>query len=172
MIRAALPPLALIAALTAVAHGDAPTLRDADNYYQVDLPASWKRVTPAPGPETILVAARHAPTERTLAITRIDYPNPDRKARAYHDRIEAGLRASVPGYERLRRSTRKLAHVYAIDLVFRRGTDADREVVWMRIMLYRSFTLTAAVAAPAVQYRTSDRDTRKLLASVQPYAAD
>lgn len=176
MTRRALALACLAATVTAAPTSSAPErrFRSAADYLQLELPTGVK-VSETPvlaGDGTTLVASFRGPG-LVAAITRVDFPNRPawRRDRRYFRDVESGLAAATPGYERRRRSTRRLGKVPALDVDFsRKAPSGDRERVFARFLLFRTFTVTAMVATPAPG-RQSGRRAAAMRDSFQPYFA-
>ena len=119
---------------------------------QLEVPDAWQKVTI----DGVAVAYRQD-KRVTLAITRNEAPNPDawsteKKTReAYADAIERGLARAIPGYKRTRRTLATAGRVPALDLEATRDGGAT---VIVRVVMFRSYALTLAMAAPHGSGRT------------------
>jgi hypothetical protein len=84
-----------------------------------------------------------------LVVTRADVPNPDAwvadKKQAYVDKVEAGIKASVPGYKRLAKKVVDANGVPALDLETKR--DGGSTIV-IRVLLFRTYSVSAAIEVP------------------------
>ena len=85
----------------------------------------------------------------TLVVTRADVPNPDAwvadKKQAYVDKVESGIKASVPGYKRLAKKVIDANGVPALDLEAKR--DGGSTIV-LRVLLFRTYSVSAAIEVP------------------------
>jgi hypothetical protein len=84
-----------------------------------------------------------------LAVTRADVPNPDAwvegKRQAYVDKVEDGIRKSVPGYKRVAKKIVDANGVPALDLEARSRAGAT---IVVRVLLYRTYSVSAAIEVP------------------------
>ncbi len=174
LVAAIAIPAAVTAAITLAAPGAAQAqvaLTDEANYFALRLPAGWQATTPAEGAETIVAAFANPRTEQYLAVTRIGYPNRAvRRDRArFFAQVEEGLRKTTPGYARMTRKQRRFAHVQVLDLSFRHTpAGRDDEVIAVRFLFFRTFSLSLAVASKARRYRRQRRSTAALIGSFRP----
>lgn len=108
------------------------------------LDDAWKRV-PA---KDVLAAYRHD-AGLVLAVTRADLPNPDAwvdgKKQAYADQIERGIKATVPGYQKVAKQLVDATGVPALDVEARRS---DGATVVVRVLLFRTYALSLAIEVP------------------------
>lgn len=147
-------------------------LEDSSNYFTLSLPVGWQAATPVAGTESIITAFVAPGSERELAVTRVDYPNraAGRDPSTFFAQVEAGLQRSSPGYTRLARKQRRFAHVRVLDLTFRHSpAQRDAEVMAIRFLFFRTFSLSLAVAGKASRYRRQRRSTQAILASFRPH---
>jgi hypothetical protein len=136
--------LLLAAGLAALAHAD--TLYELPRTkVRLELPDAWKPVA-MPG----LVAAYKHPAGGVLAVTRADVPNTDAwkkdTRQAYADRVERGIKASVPGYKRVGKTLTDVSEVPTLDLEATRDTGAT---VLVRVLMFRTYALALAIEIPA-----------------------
>jgi hypothetical protein len=146
-------------------------LRSSDNYFTLGLPAGWQATTPAAGTETILAAFENPKSEQYLAVTRVGYPNRavSRHPSSFYAEVEEGLRKTTPGYKKLARKQRRFAHVRVLDLSFRHTpAGRDDEVIAIRFLFFRTFSLSLAVASKASRYRRQRRSTAALVSTFRP----
>jgi hypothetical protein len=122
--------------------------------------------------DVIIVAGyRHAGSGALLAITRMNLANP----RAWRDdgdffaEVEAGIESTSARYQRFHRRQQRVDKVPALDLGFRRDTERGREVVLMRFLFFRRYTLALALRVPAPAHRRHERAFRTLVTSFAPY---
>lgn len=165
----------MIASAIALMAGHAVAgVRVAEHQFQLDQLDGWSEL---PGAErgdaaNVLIVAgyRHA-GGALLAITRMGLANP----RAWGDdddffaEVEAGIESASARYQRFHRRQQRVNKVPALDLGFRRDTERGREVVLMRFLFFRRYTLALALRAPAPAYRRHERAFRALLESFTPY---
>lgn len=184
--------LVLAAARTVAAQGAQDgaardAIQVAAHQYQLDLPVAWSPAAPASGDASTsgatagtvtgssAVLSRHAHDAggARLVITRVAYPNPGAWSRkdAFFDQVEHGIRAAAPGCTRLQRRQHRLGRVPAMDVQLRRRMGHGAEVVHMRFLFFRRYTLTLTLAAPARGYRRHGRAYRALVDSFVPYFA-
>ncbi len=153
------------------ANADAETIRDKTHRYELRVPRGW-RTLPVDAAHTEPLRAMRSPDGRTLlAVSRVNFPNPMawRSERQFFRVVEQGVRSAAPGYKRLRRKRRRLSRVPTLDLVFEQDRAGSREVVAMRLLFFRRYTLTLAISQPRRTYKRRRRATRKLLESFKPY---
>lgn len=174
--RAALPGLALLA-LVATGPAAAPAAADvrvsAHQFQHTDL-GGWSALSVTghrddAGTAEIVAAHRHA-TGALLAITRMNVPN-QRAWRSDDDffaEVESGVERASAGYDRFHRKQHRVGSVPALDLAFRQRGPRGREVVLMRFLFFRRYTLAFALRAPASAYRRHDRTWRALCESFAP----
>jgi hypothetical protein len=167
--------LALAACLVlgqAAVAGAQEVVQSRPHQYRLALPAGWTDASAA-GP-AMVSGHRHEPSGARLAITRVDYPNPAawQQEAAFFEQVEDGVRAAAPGYARLHRRQLRLGRVPAMDLSFRRRTGDGAEVVHMRFLFFRRYTLALALAAPARAHRRHGREHRALVDSFVPSFGD
>ena len=111
------------------------------------LPDGWNRV--AHTFKGIVEIFKH---ERgsNLVITRADVPNPDAwvedKRKAYVDKVEDGIRKSIPGYKRVAKKIVDVNGVPALDLEAKRTGGAT---VVARVLLFRTYSVSAGIEVPA-----------------------
>jgi hypothetical protein len=119
----------------------------------------------------IVAGHRHARSGAVLAITRMNLVSP--RARDLEDAffadVEAGIESASARYQRFHRRQQRVDRVPALDLGFRRDTDGGREVVLMRFLFFRRYTVALAVRVPDRAYRRHGRALRKLIESFEPY---
>lgn len=170
------------ALLTAITTGQAVAgVRVAEHQYELDALDGWSELTGGERGEAddllddvIIVAGyRHARSGALLAITRMNLDNP----RAWRDdgdffaEVEAGIEDTSPRYQRFHRRQQRVNKVPALDLGFRRDSERGREVVLMRFLFFRRYTLALALRVPARAYRRHERAFRTLVTSLAPYVA-
>ena len=170
--------LVLLAGLTLrlEATGDPATdvFRDNEHRYTLTLASGW-RAHPVPaGSRTPLASFEHRPSGTLLAVSRVDYPNPEawreKTLPAYASQVEEGLRNAFTTYRRVDFRIHKLDIVPALDLAFQyRKPDQRDEIVFMRLLFFRRYTLLAAMAAPATTSRSQKARHRAVLDSFAPY---
>jgi hypothetical protein len=140
----ALAVLALLAALFRGAAADPIPLGPAT----ITLDDAWTGETPREGVSPVLVRSQG---DALLTVSRLPAPNPGawRAATrdAYIDAIEAGL---VAGATKVAAKRRKLGadSVNVLDVTLRRTGPSGPEVVAVRVILFRTLTMSAAAAAP------------------------
>lgn len=139
MIRAAVLALLLAGSAHAETLVEFPKTK-----VQLTLGDGWQAVT-APS----LVAAYKHDAGLVLAVTRADVPNPDawvaEKKQAYADKVEAGIKAKLPGYKRLAKKLTDANGIPALDVEARREGGA---IVVVRVLLFRTYALSLAVEVP------------------------
>jgi hypothetical protein len=166
----------LLALAAAAAAADTRAVTDEQHRYQLEVPARWQPAGPLPDTGGAAVAGWRDPgSDAALAISRVDYPNPDawRNRQPFFDEVENGLAAATAGFERLHRRVHRLGRVPAMDLFFRhRGPGDGDEIVLMRFLFFRTYSMTLALSLPAGDYRASRRALAALVDSFQPYFGD
>jgi hypothetical protein len=174
--RLALASAFLIAIMTGQAVAD---VRVAEHQFELGALDGWSELTGGergeadnPLDDVILVAGyRHAGSGALLAITRMNLANP----RAWRDdedffaEVEAGIESASQRYQRFHRRQQRVNKVPALDLGFRRDSERGREVVLMRFLFFRRYTLALALRVPAPAYRRHERAFRTLVTSFAPY---
>ncbi len=136
------------------------------------LDPAWIGAAPAPAPSDAPLVRTH-PSGATLTVTRAAVGNPDAWRRqthdAYVDAIEAGF-ARTAGYVRVDHGRPRLgaAGVPTLELTFRRTVGGRREIVAVRVLLFRTVTFAAAAAAPDT--RAGRRLAEAAVASLTPDA--
>jgi hypothetical protein len=158
-------------------------VRVAAHQFQLDGLDGWSEL---PGGErgdagnvlddVIIVAGyRHAGSGALLAITRMNLANPRAWRNGDDDdffaEIEAGVEGASARYQRFHRRQQRVNQVPALDLGFRRDTERGREMVLMRFLFFRRYTLALALRVPAPAYRRHERAFRSLVTSFAPYVA-
>lgn len=145
--------------------------RGAGHRYQLTMPGGWTATDPAGAPADVLAGYRHHDSGARVVITRADYPNPAawRQQTAFFEQVEAGLQASTPGYARLHRRQMRLDRIPAMDLGFRRRAGGGAEVVHMRFLFFRRYTLALVLVAPVHAHRRHQHAYRKLIDGFVPY---
>ena len=120
----------------------------------------------------IVAGHRHA-SGALLAITRMNVPNQRawRSDERFFAEVERGIERASAGYHRFHRKQHRVGSVPALDLAFRQRSARGREVVLMRFLFFRRFTLAFALRAPAAAYRRHDRTWRALHESFAPISA-
>ncbi len=97
-----------------------------------------------------------------LVVTRADVPNApawiESKKQAYADEVESGIRAGVPGYKRTDRKLVDANGVPALDIEATRSGDAT---VVVRVLLFRTYAVSAAIEVPKGGNVTLARDAIK-----------
>jgi hypothetical protein len=122
----------------------------------VELPKSKAMLRLADGWKRIGQQSQQAVLEifthdkgHVLAVTRADVPNPDAwvkdKKQAYADRVERGIKSKVPGYKRLAKKLVDANGIPALDVEAKRN---DGAVVVVRVLLFRTYAISAAVEVP------------------------
>jgi hypothetical protein len=112
----------------------------------IELTDDWHGDPPSAG-DLVRIAG-----DATLLVTRFDVPNltawRDSTRAAYIDAIVAGF-ATAPGYALSDRTVQRMgpAGVPTLDLHFRRRGPRGREVVAVRVLLFRTLTMVAVAAA-------------------------
>lgn len=100
-----------------------------------------------------------------LVVTRADVPNAeawiDRKKQAYADKVENGIRAGVPGYKRLAKKLVDANGVPALDI---EATRTGGATVVVRVLLFRTYAVSAAIEVPKGGNVTIARDVIKAFA--------
>lgn len=168
--------LALAASLAAIAAGPAAAdVRVAAHQYQLGALEAWTEL-PAPerddaGDARIVAGYRHADSDALVAITRVEVANPRawRSDEGFFDEVEAGVESASARFERFHERQQRVGAVPALDLGFRRDTERGREVVLMRFLFFRRYTLALALRAPARSWRRHQRTFRALVESFTPY---
>jgi len=154
-------------------------VRVAEHQFQIDEPASsdgWRELPASErgdAADVLIVAGyHHAGSGAVLAITRMAIANP----RAWDDddddffaEVEAGIESTSARYQRFHRRQQRVNKVPALDLGFRRDSERGREVVLMRFLFFRRYTLALALRVPAPAHRRHERAFRALLESFAPY---
>lgn len=170
---ALLPMLAMLAAAGSAGLARANVRVSAHQFQHADLDG-WREL-PVTGRQddtaTALVVAghRHA-TGALLAITRMNVPNQRawRQDDDFFAEVEAGVERASAGYDRFHRKQHRVGSVPALDLAFRQRSPRGREIVLMRFLFFRRYTLAFALRAPAAAYRRHDRPWRALHESFTP----
>lgn len=131
-------------------------------------PASREDIADARG---LLGGYRHPPSGALLAITRVDYPNPRawRRDHGFFAEVEAGIETASSGYQRFHHRQHRMGRVPTLDLGFRRRAARGREVVLMRFLFFRRYTVSLTMTMPARAYRRHQAALRALLDSFAPY---
>jgi hypothetical protein len=177
--------LALLGAFAHSGHADTTTLReDPEHHYQITLGPAWLdkaaaiAATGAIGDRPALLAGYEHPRSGALvAVTRINYPNLGawraRTRPAYVAAIEQGVREAVVSYRRLEQRT-GFDQVPVFDLVFRSRRPGGQgkqgnEIVAMRFLFFRTYSLVMTVTVPARAYRRHKRTLRAVQNSFKPY---
>jgi hypothetical protein len=172
--------LALVGLLTSAlgAGSAAADVRVAEHQFQLGALDGWTEVPvaatgAAAGSVSIVAGYRHARTGALLAITRMGIPSPRawRDDTAFFAEIEAGIASTSAGYQRFHRRQQRVTDVPALDLGFLRDTARGRELVLMRFLFFRRYTLALALTAPAATQRRHERAFRALVDSFAPYLA-
>jgi hypothetical protein len=136
-------------------------LRDEQNHFRLTLDEGWTRVELAAVPDGPIAGYRHDGHEATLAVSRVDVPNPAawKGDKAFFREVEDGVAATTPGYKRVRSKQRSVDGVPVLDLVFTRdGADGTaRETTGLRLVFFRTFSLSAAVSAPTSAWKQHDK---------------
>ncbi len=149
--------LAAVAAALVLAAGDAHagprTLEVPDQPAQLVVDEAWQ-LEPAPGDDRLADADAPAMILRhgdaaTLVVTVAAAPNADawrsRKRRAYLDEVIAGF-AAQPGVTVDKHRDRRVKGVPTLELWLTRKLDDHRELVVVRLLLFRTRTVMAAAA--------------------------
>lgn len=150
--------------------------RDRSHRYELSPPAEWQPV--AAPPQGVLAGYEHGASRALAAVARVDYPNLDawrsRNRNAYFAEIEDGIREAVLGYERVSMRGRTLTRldVPVLDLTFRHRTGDRDEIVLMRFLFFRRYSLSLTIRTPAGEFRSHKRAWEQARTSFQPYIAD
>ena len=143
MIRRALVAACCLALLASAAHAET-LVEFPKSKAQLHLGDGWSAVS-APS----LAAAYKHDAGLVLAVTRADVPNPDawvdKKRQAYADKVEAGIKAKLPGYKRLAKKLGDASGIPALDVEARRDGGA---IVVVRVLLFRTYALSLAIEVP------------------------
>lgn len=143
----------MIRAYTVLALALATGVARADT--QVELPETLARLVLDDGWHRIathgaqpVAAFRHG-GGLVLAVTRADAPNPDAwigaRKQAYADAVERGIRAALPGSQRVGKQLVDAAGIPALDVEARRE---DGATVVVRVLLFRTYALSLAIEVP------------------------
>jgi len=167
-------PLVAVAALAARASAEAPAKRgteSAEHHFRLLLPAAWQPVTPAPGPEQIVASYTNPATDQVLAITRANFPNIPawRKKQAFFTAVEAGFAEASDDYRRLHLRRRHLGRVPVMDLRFERQRAGQRETAFVRLLFFRTYSLTLTVVSPGRLARRQSREVGKITDAFRPF---
>lgn len=134
--------LALLGGFFGLGHADPVELPNTKT--TLDVPTTWKKLA-APA----LVAAWQGPDGMVLAVARAQVPAVEaRNAKtrdAFFDKLERGAIAAVPGQKKL---ARKIADIHGVPVLDLELSRSDGSRVVMRVLLYRTFALSATVAVP------------------------
>ncbi len=107
-----------------------------------------------------------------LSLSRIEYPalSAWRKNQRedYWEQIVEGARQAVPGYRHKAKSYQRVGGVPSLDLHFAR---AGGELVWMRLLFFRKFTIVATAATPPSAQRKYKKRARAFTRSLRPYSS-
>lgn len=156
----------------AAARGNTDQIRDKVHRFQLRIPRAGWVTLPVDAKHTEpLRAMRSANGRQLLAISRVNFRNPMawRRDRRFFRVVEQGLRGAADDYKRLHYRQRRVNRVPALDIVFEQSRAGAREVVAMRFLFFRRYTLTLAVTQAKREYRTKRRGTLALLRSFTPY---
>ncbi len=124
------------------------------------------------GSARILGRYRHPPSGAYFALTRTDYPNPRawrRNNEAFMAEVESGVVEQAKGFRPLYRRSQRLGRVPSLDLGFRQRSPRGREVVLIRFLFFRRYTLSLALRVPAKSYRRYGSQHRSLMSGFVPY---
>jgi hypothetical protein len=169
--------LALASALpTAIATSHAAAdVRVVEHQFELGALDGWSELPGGArgdaGSLLMVAGYRHAGSGALLAITRMNLANP----RAWRDdddffaEIESGIESASARYQRFHHRQQRVSKVPALDLGFRRDSERGREVVLMRFLFFRRYTLALALRVPAPAYRRHERALRTLVTSFAPY---
>ncbi len=106
-----------------------------------------------------------------LSLSRIQYPAlaawRKNQRDDYWEQIVEGARQTVPGYRHKAKSYQRVEGVPSLDLHFAR---AGGELVWMRLLFFRKFTIVATAATPESAQRTYKKQARAFARSLRPYS--
>lgn len=146
---------------------------DREQRFSLTLDQGWSKRATDQADTTPLLGYEHTRWTASLAVSRTDYPNMGawRKAtrEAYFDDVEHGLSEHVSQYQRLWRKTSTLDTVPTLDLVFRRTGEHGQDVLFMRFLCFRRYTLTLAVSLPERDYKRHRRALERVLRSFKPH---
>lgn len=146
-----------------------PPVRDAENRYELHVPDDWQSLAIVDA----LLGAQAPDGAARLVVTRVDHPNRAawRSERTFFSQVERGVARAADGYRRLHRRRGRLGRVPHLDLRFRRRTADGREVVAMRFLFFRRYSLILTVSTEADRARRQRRTVRRLVRSFVPYFA-
>jgi hypothetical protein len=173
--RAALPALALLALAAAAGPVRGDVRVSAHQFQHADLDGWSELPVTGRGDDAGLaeiVAGHRHPAGALLAITRMNVPNQRawRKDEGFFAEVESGVERASAGYDRFHRKQHRIGSVPVLDLGFRQRSARGREVVLLRFLFFRRYTVAFALRAPAAAYRRHDRAWRALHESFAPTA--
>lgn len=150
-------------------------ISDAKQRYQFTLKAGWRAVDVPDGSRTPLIGYTNGKAGASLVVNRVTYPNIPawrRTTRAgYYDDIERGVTERVKRYKRLHRGEMRKGTVPVFDLTFRYRDKRGDQVVLMRFVFYRRYSLSLVIRLPARKFRRYKKAMNRVRDSFQPYVS-
>ena len=145
-------------------------LHDGANYFALSLDDTWTPVDVAGVTDGPIAGFRHADSGAVLAVSRVDVANPAawRGDKRFFREVEDGVAATTPGYKRLRSKRRSIDDVPVLDLVFSRDGAAGIETTALRIVFFRTFSLSWAVSAQSAVWKQHEHALTAAAAGLIP----
>jgi hypothetical protein len=144
----------------------ADTIKNKGAYFQLHLPAGWRRIKASPGSEKLLVSYRDG-SGQVLAVVQASHPNRGawRNRKEFFDHVEAGFKKATTGYKQLYRRVRKLGRVPSMEIDFTHEREGRTEMVMVKIIFFRTFTLSLSIAGDGSHRKRNNT----VLRSFKPY---
>lgn len=171
--RVAIACAVVALALPALVAAGSSRVKSAEQHYQLELSDAWIAVDIEENEDGRLAGYTHE-SGAALAITRVTYPNLDarrtRTKKAFFARVEKGIEDAAKGYERLSRKESKSGSVPLFDLTYRHErADGTKEVVYLRFIFHRTYSVSLAIAVPDGAYKANKRANTAIIKSFKPY---
>ena len=172
-VAAAVAVAVAVALPALVATAGSAKINNAKQHYKLTLSDAWTVVDIDANDEGRL-AGFTADGGAIAAVTRVSYPNIDARRRktkkAFFALVEKGVEQSATAYERLHRKQSTSGSVPFLDITYRHErADGTKEVVFLRFLFHRTYSLSLVVTIPDEAYKAGRRAHNKLITSFKPY---
>lgn len=168
MIRLAFVLLAL--ALCSGSELAAEPLVNQEQHFQIEVPPD---LVPEPGGTALHRFA--SSSGMRASISRIGFPNLQAYWRGERDSffasLERGAASASSEYRLRRKKDQREGGTPVYDLFFERTRADKRELVWMRVLLFRRFAIIATVTSPAKASHKTRKAAQAVATSLVPWSS-
>lgn len=145
--------------------------RDAKQHYEIRVPQSF--VFRSAGD---LLGSYQGSQPMTMTVSRISHPGlpawRKKQRDAFIDQVVSGARESAKGYRQQSKKSHRVDGVPALDLHFSRGLKSTKEMVWMRFLFFRRYTLVASASTSSTSQGVHQKRAREFTRSLLPARPD